>query len=231
MTRTKRFGSFHILIQGPTLKAIRAIFILKKESAQSVSLLFFFFLFFAAHHCRLLLKKIGRDCIKPPRRKEKTTRSAAMLFGTPPYALEGLLKTSYLHHTHTHTHTGKKTEGSLVVCGVCAAVIYNHKGRGALKKKERKTIFLVNLWDWFGVYNFWKEIVIGRAVCIFLFPVWLRVFSVCEPDFPSQSIMSNKPSDRNSGQTYKIVVVGGGGVGKSAITIQFIQVYILILFI
>lgn len=25
-------------------------------------------------------------------------------------------------------------------------------------------------------------------------------------------------------QTYKIVVVGGGGVGKSAITIQFIQV-------
>lgn len=51
------------------------------------------------------------------------------------------------------------------------------------------------------------------------------MFSVCEPDFPSQSIMSNKPSDRNSGQTYKIVVVGGGGVGKSAITIQFIQSY------
>lgn len=25
-------------------------------------------------------------------------------------------------------------------------------------------------------------------------------------------------------QTYKIVVVGGGGVGKSALTIQFIQV-------
>lgn len=25
-------------------------------------------------------------------------------------------------------------------------------------------------------------------------------------------------------QTYKLVVVGGGGVGKSAITIQFIQV-------
>jgi GTPase SAR1 family protein len=25
-------------------------------------------------------------------------------------------------------------------------------------------------------------------------------------------------------QTYKIVVVGGGGVGKSSITIQFIQV-------
>lgn len=25
-------------------------------------------------------------------------------------------------------------------------------------------------------------------------------------------------------QTYKIVVVGGGGVGKSAVTIQFIQV-------
>lgn len=27
-------------------------------------------------------------------------------------------------------------------------------------------------------------------------------------------------------QTYKIVVVGGGGVGKSALTIQFIQVRI-----
>lgn len=27
-------------------------------------------------------------------------------------------------------------------------------------------------------------------------------------------------------QTYKLVVVGGGGVGKSAITIQFIQVKI-----
>ena len=26
---------------------------------------------------------------------------------------------------------------------------------------------------------------------------------------------------------YKIVVVGGGGVGKSAITIQFIQVFVL----
>lgn len=29
-------------------------------------------------------------------------------------------------------------------------------------------------------------------------------------------------------QTYKLVVVGGGGVGKSAITIQFIQVSFLI---
>ena len=29
-------------------------------------------------------------------------------------------------------------------------------------------------------------------------------------------------------QTYKIVVVGGGGVGKSAITIQFIQVSTLV---
>lgn len=28
----------------------------------------------------------------------------------------------------------------------------------------------------------------------------------------------------NSIQTHKIVVVGGGGVGKSALTIQFIQV-------
>jgi hypothetical protein len=35
----------------------------------------------------------------------------------------------------------------------------------------------------------------------------------------------SKPGDRSSvAQTYKIVVVGGGGVGKSAITIQFIQV-------
>merc|ERR1712135_49211 len=36
----------------------------------------------------------------------------------------------------------------------------------------------------------------------------------------------SKPGDRTSvAQTYKIVVVGGGGVGKSAITIQFIQSY------
>lgn len=33
---------------------------------------------------------------------------------------------------------------------------------------------------------------------------------------------SSGPSSHT--QTYKIVVVGGGGVGKSAITIQFIQV-------
>lgn len=26
-------------------------------------------------------------------------------------------------------------------------------------------------------------------------------------------------------QTYKLVIVGGGGVGKSAITLQFIQVH------
>jgi len=31
----------------------------------------------------------------------------------------------------------------------------------------------------------------------------------------------NRP---NYNQNYKLVVVGGGGVGKSAITIQFIQV-------
>lgn len=35
----------------------------------------------------------------------------------------------------------------------------------------------------------------------------------------------SKVADRQSyAQTYKLVVVGGGGVGKSAITIQFIQV-------
>lgn len=35
----------------------------------------------------------------------------------------------------------------------------------------------------------------------------------------------SKAADRQSyAQTYKLVVVGGGGVGKSAITIQFIQV-------
>lgn len=33
----------------------------------------------------------------------------------------------------------------------------------------------------------------------------------------------NQPGSGHT-QTYKIVVVGGGGVGKSAITIQFIQV-------
>lgn len=36
---------------------------------------------------------------------------------------------------------------------------------------------------------------------------------------------SSGPSSHT--QTYKIVVVGGGGVGKSAITIQFIQVSVL----
>ncbi|XP_015514622.1 ras-like protein 2 [Neodiprion pinetum] len=36
----------------------------------------------------------------------------------------------------------------------------------------------------------------------------------------------SRPGDRQSyAQTYKLVVVGGGGVGKSAITIQFIQSY------
>lgn len=34
----------------------------------------------------------------------------------------------------------------------------------------------------------------------------------------------NQSSGTSHTQTYKIVVVGGGGVGKSAITIQFIQV-------
>lgn len=39
----------------------------------------------------------------------------------------------------------------------------------------------------------------------------------------------SRPGDRpNQAQTYKLVVVGGGGVGKSAITIQFIQVLSLI---
>ncbi|KAL3288415.1 hypothetical protein HHI36_002861 [Cryptolaemus montrouzieri] len=36
----------------------------------------------------------------------------------------------------------------------------------------------------------------------------------------------SKPSDRSINyQTYKLVIVGGGGVGKSAITLQFIQSY------
>lgn len=35
---------------------------------------------------------------------------------------------------------------------------------------------------------------------------------------------SGKKEEAPMFQTYKIVVVGGGGVGKSAITIQFIQV-------
>lgn len=35
----------------------------------------------------------------------------------------------------------------------------------------------------------------------------------------------SKVVDRPSNyQTYKLVIVGGGGVGKSAITLQFIQV-------
>ena len=37
--------------------------------------------------------------------------------------------------------------------------------------------------------------------------------------------MSRHNQDSNSyNQNYKLVVVGGGGVGKSALTIQFIQV-------
>lgn len=36
-----------------------------------------------------------------------------------------------------------------------------------------------------------------------------------------------KKEDPLSTSTYKIIVVGGGGVGKSALTIQFIQVYVI----
>jgi Ras-related protein R-Ras2 len=36
--------------------------------------------------------------------------------------------------------------------------------------------------------------------------------------------MSRNNENQNFSQTYKLVVVGGGGVGKSALTIQFIQV-------
>lgn len=36
--------------------------------------------------------------------------------------------------------------------------------------------------------------------------------------------MSKHNQSGSGTQTYKLVVVGGGGVGKSAITIQFIQV-------
>ncbi|KAK3919654.1 Ras-like protein 2 [Frankliniella fusca] len=35
----------------------------------------------------------------------------------------------------------------------------------------------------------------------------------------------SRPNERGGYPTYKLVVVGGGGVGKSAITIQFIQSY------
>lgn len=34
----------------------------------------------------------------------------------------------------------------------------------------------------------------------------------------------NQGNTQRTAQTYKLVVVGSGGVGKSAITIQFIQV-------
>lgn len=40
--------------------------------------------------------------------------------------------------------------------------------------------------------------------------------------------MSRAGERPNHAQTYKLVVVGGGGVGKSAITIQFIQVFIAV---
>lgn len=36
--------------------------------------------------------------------------------------------------------------------------------------------------------------------------------------------MSRQTERQSYAQTYKLVVTGGGGVGKSAITIQFIQV-------
>ena len=36
--------------------------------------------------------------------------------------------------------------------------------------------------------------------------------------------MSRSGEKQSYAQTYKLVVVGGGGVGKSAVTIQFIQV-------
>ena len=35
---------------------------------------------------------------------------------------------------------------------------------------------------------------------------------------------NSRPNDNAYSQSYKLVVVGGGGVGKSALTIQFIQV-------
>lgn len=38
------------------------------------------------------------------------------------------------------------------------------------------------------------------------------------------STMSKVIDRPNNYQTYKLVIVGGGGVGKSAITLQFIQV-------
>lgn len=37
--------------------------------------------------------------------------------------------------------------------------------------------------------------------------------------------MPRTPETSTIGQTYKLVVVGGGGVGKSALTIRFIQVW------
>ena len=39
--------------------------------------------------------------------------------------------------------------------------------------------------------------------------------------------MAEASSSRPVSSAYKIVVVGGGGVGKSALTIQFIQVLII----
>ena len=44
-----------------------------------------------------------------------------------------------------------------------------------------------------------------------------------------QQQKSSQPDNRNAcSQCYKLVVVGGGGVGKSALTIQFIQVLAVI---
>ncbi|GFU57717.1 ras-related protein R-Ras2 [Trichonephila clavipes] len=40
--------------------------------------------------------------------------------------------------------------------------------------------------------------------------------------------MPRHSEPNNIGQTYKLVVVGGGGVGKSALTIRFIQSYFVV---
>jgi Ras-related protein R-Ras2 len=39
---------------------------------------------------------------------------------------------------------------------------------------------------------------------------------------------SKRSDDTVNSSTYKIIVVGGGGVGKSALTIQFIQSYFVV---
>lgn len=71
----------------------------------------------------------------------------------------------------------------------------------------------------------WHFITQASLLCVSAYCDWLKNWSWSSCIIAGPPVIMSKPGDRSSvAQTYKIVVVGGGGVGKSAITIQFIQV-------